>query len=144
MRLLTIGGATGLALAAVIAAAPAASAQPQEGLVNVNVEDVVLQVPIGVAANVCDLNVAVLAQLGPDEAAECDATVEQFPVAYQPDTPTGPQDGLVNVNVEDVVLQVPIGVAANVCDLDVAVLAELGPDDAADCDATIDQFPTAF
>ena len=43
------------------------------------------EVPIGVAANVCDLNVAVLAELGPDEAADCDATIDQFPTAFQDD-----------------------------------------------------------
>ncbi len=80
-------------LAAVLAAgtlsagavgAPGAVAQPrQEGLVNVNVSDVVLQVPIGVAANVCNVDIAVLAALEADEAAPCDATVEQFPTAFR-------------------------------------------------------------
>jgi hypothetical protein len=54
------------------------------------------------------------------------------------------QSGLVNVNVEDVTLLVPIGVAANVCNLDVAVLAELTDDEAAPCDATVEQFPRPF
>ena len=84
MRIRTLSTAAGLAVAAVLAAAPAASAQPrQEGLVNVNVEDVVLQVPIGVAANVCNLDVAVLAAIEDDEAAPCDATVEQFPRPFR-------------------------------------------------------------
>src|SRR4051794_41587556 len=34
------------------------------------------------------------------------------------------QDGLVNVNVENVTAQVPIGIAANVCDVNANVLAE--------------------
>jgi hypothetical protein len=37
-------------------------------LVNVNVEDVVIHVPIGVAANVCNRDVVVLAQISDDEA----------------------------------------------------------------------------
>lgn len=83
---------TAIVAAAVAAAAlalpgTASAAVQQEGLVNVALEDVTIQVPIGVAANVCDLNVAVLAELGPDEAAPCDATVEQFPRPFR--TPVG-------------------------------------------------------
>jgi len=74
--------ATTAALTVGAMAAPAYA--QQEGLVNVNVEDVVIQVPIGVAANVCNLDVAVLAELTDDEAAPCDATIEQFPRAFRP------------------------------------------------------------
>jgi hypothetical protein len=84
MRIRTLAAASGVALAGVLVLAPAASAQPrQQGLVNVDLGNVTLQVPIGVAANVCDVNVAVLAELGPDEAQPCDATVDQFPTAFQ-------------------------------------------------------------
>lgn len=84
MQVRTLAAAAALAVSTAVALAPAASAQPrQEGLVNVNVEDVVLQVPIGVAANVCNLDVAVLAEVADDEAAPCDATVEQFPRPFQ-------------------------------------------------------------
>ncbi len=70
--------------------APTAVAQPrQEGLVNVNVSDIVLQVPIGVAANVCNIDIAVLAALEADQAAPCDATVQQFPVAFRNGGPGG-------------------------------------------------------
>jgi hypothetical protein len=64
-----------------------------------------LQVPIGVAANICDVSVAVR------------------------------QEGLMNVSISDLDAQIPVAVAANVCDLDVAVLAELGTGAAAPCDA---------
>jgi hypothetical protein len=54
------------------------------GLVNVNVSDIDLgvianvQVPIGIAANVCGVQAAVLAQdFAQDGEAECDATVDQ-------------------------------------------------------------------
>jgi hypothetical protein len=83
------------AVALGMSAVPAA-AQRQEGLVNVNVSDVsvtleelitdnninvqvpvgaVVQVPIGIAANVCNVSAAVLAQQAAD-AAPCDATSE--------------------------------------------------------------------
>jgi hypothetical protein len=67
-----------------------ALAQRQEGLVNVNVSDirveladlidvqenqipVTVQVPIGVAANVCDVNANVLAEQARNGTANCDA-----------------------------------------------------------------------
>ncbi len=49
----------------------------QSGLVNVNIEDVVVQVPIGVAANLCDINAAVLvAEIQDTGSAECTATAD--------------------------------------------------------------------
>lgn len=84
---LGLTGALGMGLV------PSAHAQ-QAGLVNVNIEDVdvVLQdlidaqlviqnvaVPIGIAANVCDVNAAVLAnQIVEDGDAECTAKNNQF------------------------------------------------------------------
>jgi hypothetical protein len=58
-----------------------ASAQQQEGLVNVNVSDVDVgvianvQVPVGIAANVCGVAVNVLARQLPGDV-ECDADAE--------------------------------------------------------------------
>ncbi|HLM26308.1 MAG TPA: hypothetical protein VK304_05015 [Thermoleophilaceae bacterium] len=116
--------------------ASSASAQTnQQGLVNVAVEDVTVQVPISVAANICDVNVGVLARIQ-DEARQCEATADSAAStgASGPDGPVN-QDGLVNVLLDDVVVQVPVAIAANICDLNVAVLAEV-EDDAAACDAT--------
>lgn len=114
-----------------------ASAQPmQEGLVNVNVSDVTVQVPVGVAANVCDLTVAALAEVI-DDAGTCTAIATAD--AENRNSPGGApqQDGLVNVNISDVVVQVPVGIAANICDVSVAVLANL-VDDARACTAVAD------
>ncbi len=84
-----------LAASAALLSAPAV-AQQQSGLVNVNVSDIsvdlervisdnnlnvqvpvaaVVQVPIGIAANVCNVSAAVLAQQAAD-AAPCEATNE--------------------------------------------------------------------
>ncbi len=58
-------------------------------LVNITVfdvltnNDVVVQVPIGVAANVCVLDANVLAQQNADAPVDCDATVQQLPRAFQ-------------------------------------------------------------
>lgn len=74
-----------LAMAMLLAfsAAPAMAAK-QEGLVNVNVEDVVVQVPIGVAANVCGVNAAILAEQTVEDAPVCDAEATALPVAFRP------------------------------------------------------------
>ena len=58
-----------------------ASAQPQQGLVNVNIEDVNVVVPINAAANICgvDLDLLILA-LAPAETqqfTDCDARSNQ-------------------------------------------------------------------
>jgi hypothetical protein len=117
--------------------APSAMAQnTQEGLVNVAVEDVVVQAPIAVAANVCDVNVAVLAQFI-DDAAACEATAESTATRGPSNNAPTRQSGLVNVLVDDVLVQLPISVAANVCDVNVAVLARF-LDDAEACTATAD------
>lgn len=58
-------------------------------LVNIQVFDVlnnnevIVQVPIGVAANVCGVDANVLAQQNADAPVDCDATVQQLPRAFQ-------------------------------------------------------------
>lgn len=61
------------------------------GLINVNVTDVVtleevaVQVPIGVAANVCGLSVGVLAELAEQGPVDCtSSTTQDLPVAFRP------------------------------------------------------------
>jgi hypothetical protein len=110
----------------------------QEGLVNVNVEDNTILVPIAVAANVCDVTVAVLVTQLQDGPATCDALATSDATVTEPSNNGGPtrQNGLVNVNVEDLVVQVPIAAAANICDVDVVVLAtEILLNDATQCTA---------
>jgi hypothetical protein len=79
------------ALMAVGAAAPA-SAQPvvTGGLINVTLVDVLshdniaVQVPVGIAANVCDVNAAVLlAAVRDTGSARCDATSRAIAFAEQ-------------------------------------------------------------
>ena len=127
--------AAAIAASLCIAAAPA-SAQQQQGLVNVDLSDVTVQVPIAVAANICDVNVAVLVSDLRDDAAMCNATADAdaiTPAAGGGGGGAGPQEGLVNVIIEDVTVQVPVSVAANVFDLNVAILVNLLTDDSAAC-----------
>ncbi len=65
------------ALMVALTAMPALAAQ-QKGLVNVSIEDNVVQIPVGIAANICDVDVVVLAsQIADTGSASCDAAVNQ-------------------------------------------------------------------
>lgn len=125
-----------------LVAAPAAAQghQPlQDGLVNVYIDDTTVQVPIAVAANVCDVTVSVLSGLMVDDAAPCDADGNATADAPEGTAERDPrQRGLVNLTLTDTTVQIPIGVAANVCDVSAAVLANPVLDDAASCTALAD------
>ena len=126
-----------LAMSVVAMAIPAsASAQTQEGLVNVNISGNTVQVPIGIAANICDVNVAVLVDEFLDAAAPCrsDATGSAF-VTSSDGSEEPFQSGLINVNVSGNDVQIPIAAALNVCDVNVAVLVDLFDDASGECDA---------
>jgi hypothetical protein len=142
MRIKSIVAAlTATAFIGALLASPAAAQNQQRGLVNVAVEDVIVQVPVAVAANICDVNVAVLANVA-DDAAACEATADS--TATSGPNSNGPptrQEGLVNVLVSDVLVQVPVSVAANVCDVNVAILATV-LDQAHACTATADAAAT--
>ena len=135
-RTITTLAATGLCLGAF--AAPAVAQPPmQEGLVNLNISEVGVQIPIAVAANICDVNVAVLVSDLQDGEADCvaDSTSTSDITFESADGGPPRQQGLVNVNVSDVAVQVPVGVAANVCDVNVGVLVDTLLDAPANCDA---------
>jgi hypothetical protein len=114
------------------------SAQPnQTGLVNVAVVDNTVQIPIGVAANVCGVAVNVLSTATAVAPVDCTA------VAGATATSTGNggnggggnQTGLVNLYVADNTIQVPVAIAANICGVSANILAAgtlVGP---AECDA---------
>ena len=83
----TVGAAGALATGSLFLASPAQAAPvvvlPGGGLVDVtiidfadvNIEDVVVQLPVSIAANVCDVDVNVLAaDLADDGDANCTAT----------------------------------------------------------------------
>ena len=124
-----------------IAFAAPAQAQNQAGdsLVNVQLSDVNVLVPIGVAANLCDINANVLAAQERDGGAECDATATS---TATPGSGGGggnnARNSLVNVQIDDLTVAVPIAVAANICDVNVNVLAQQQRDGGAQCTATSD------
>ena len=120
----------------------AQAATQQDGLVNVNVENVTAQVPIGIAANVCDVNANVLAEQLRGAGAQCDADATTIASNGPGGGGSTQQSGLVNVNAEDIVVQVPVALAANICDVNVGVLSRQLRAGGATCDATADAIAT--
>jgi small secreted domain DUF320 len=121
--------------------AASASAQPeQNGLVNINISGNTVQVPIGIAANVCDVNVAILVDDFLDAAEPCRADATSTAEVFV-ETPDGGQQGpgfqtgLINLNISDNQVQIPLAAALNVCDVNVAVLVDIFDDAAAECEA---------
>src|SRR5215211_7509187 len=88
-----------------LVAAPASAQNQQQGLVNVAVEDVIVQVPVAVAANICDVNVAVLAQLA-DDAEACNATAD---AAAQPGSGPGGGNGNGGANGVFIPIDISLG-----------------------------------
>jgi hypothetical protein len=109
-----------------------------DSLVNVQVGDVTVLAPVALAANICDVNVNVLAQQIKD-GASCTATAESI-AEYNEQARGGGNragDTLVNVQIGDITLLLPIAIAANVCDVNVNVLARQLKD-GAECEAVAD------
>ena len=80
-----------VAVLMVVATAMPALAQPQNGLVNITLTDVLnnnqvnVQVPIGVAANLCGINANILAHQRPTGPVNCTgSTTQDLPVAFRP------------------------------------------------------------
>ena len=140
MKMFTRGLAGGVAALVLHRAASAPSPEPepvaQEGLVNLNLTGVTAQLPIDLAANLCDVTVDVLVSELDDGSSPCEASSNADAVVTTEDGGPVAQEGLVNVNVTDVVVQAPISVVANVCDVTVAVLVSRLQDGASPCDAT--------
>jgi hypothetical protein len=102
----------------------ATAAPQQRGLVNVALVDTTIQVPIAVAANICDLNVnALAAQLALGDVA-CGAGATATAADNDNHGASNVrQNGVVNISASDTTIQVPVGVAANLCDINVNLLA---------------------
>jgi hypothetical protein len=138
MTRLRMGIAAVFAALLLIGSASAAGAQParQEGLVNVYAEDVTVQIPIGIAANVCGVAVNLLVSDLQQGTVDCET--EGVAIAQSNGNGQGgpvQQSGLVNVALVDVTVQVPVAVAANICGVAVNVLAQNVEQGSVDCEA---------
>lgn len=122
-------------------AAPAVAAPNdtwQNGLVNVAISDTTVQVPVALAANICDTTVNVLATQLADGSAPCDAAADGTATRGDSGPNSTRQRGLVNIALTNTTIQVPIGVALNLCDTTVNALSLQVVDGAAECDAVAD------
>jgi hypothetical protein len=121
---------------AALAGSTTATAQNQKGLVNVAIVDNTVQIPIGVAANVCGVAVNVLAQNIANGDTTCDAVAGATATrGGGAGGGGGNQQGLINLYVADNTVQVPIGIAANICGVAANVLAQDATTGDATCDA---------
>jgi hypothetical protein len=128
-------------LAAVVTAfagsAPA-SAQNQSGLVNVAIVNNTVQIPIGVAANVCGVAVNVLASNILNGDTTCTAVsgaTATFGGGGGGGGGGGNQQGLINLFVANNTVQVPVGIAANICGVAANLLASNIVNGTATCNA---------
>ena len=124
------------ATAAAFAGTTTANAQNQSGLVNVAIVDNTVQIPIGIAANVCGVAVNVLASNILNGDTTCSA-VSGATATFGGGGGGGGgnQQGLINLYVANNTVQVPIGIAANVCGVAANVLAANVANGGATCDA---------
>lgn len=129
--------AAAAAIAALTVPVGSASAQDQDGLVNVLVTDTQIAVPVSVAANICDVNVGILADQVDTAQTACTSTADSE-ASHRGGNGGGnvSQDGLVNIAVTDTQIAVPVSVAANLCDINVGVLARQLKIGDTDCNAT--------
>ena len=104
------------------AAGTARAAPQQDGLVNLAVTNNVIQVPVGVAANICGVAANVLASGTSTSPVDCTATGMAGATATPRERGNTRQNGLVNVDLSDNTVQVPVGIAANVCGVTVNAL----------------------
>jgi hypothetical protein len=107
-------------------------------LVNVQVSDLTILVPISVAANICDTTVNVLANQIDGDAPVCTATADSAASPGNGGGGGGNRAGnsLVNVQLDDVFLAVPVGVALNLCDTSVNLLSTQVDTGMLTCDAS--------
>lgn len=105
-------------------AAPADAATRQNGLINVALTDTTVQVPVSVAANVCGVAVGVLSSALVQGPVDCSAIGgSDATVTDNGGNDNTRQQGLVNVAATDTTVQIPVGIAANVCGVAASVLA---------------------
>jgi len=112
-------------MAVCVAASPAAAQPQQQGLVNVAIVDNTVQIPVGIAATVCGVQVNILAAANAQSPVDCTAVSDATATSGGGGGGGGggSQTGLVNLYVADNTIQVPVGIAATICGVQANVLA---------------------
>ena len=102
--------------------AGSASAQ-QNGLVNVDLANNTVQVPVAVAADVCGVQANVIATGAFGGNALCSSASRSTATGGGGGGGSTQQQGLINVAITGNTVQVPIGVAADVCGVQANVIS---------------------
>jgi hypothetical protein len=123
LRRTTVAAAITSAVALGAAALPASAATQQSGLVNVALVGNTVQVPVAVAANICDVQANVIATNNFGGNALCTSASRSTASGGGGGGGNTSQQGLVNVAITGNTVQVPIGIAANVCGVQANVIA---------------------
>jgi hypothetical protein len=111
-------------IAAGVAALPAsAQTTQQSGLVNVALTGNTVQVPVAVAADICGVQANVIASNNFGGNAVCTSASHATATGGGGGGGTTTQQGLVNVALTGNTIQVPIGVAADVCGVQANIIA---------------------
>jgi hypothetical protein len=105
------------------AALPASAATQQSGLVNVALVGNTVQVPVGVAANICNVQANVIATNNFGGNDLCTSASRSTATGGGGGGGSTNQQGLVNVAITGNTVQVPIGIAANICNVQANVIA---------------------
>jgi hypothetical protein len=137
-RFAALVAAAVLPLAATAAYAHPGGNQAGDSLVNVQISDVTVLIPVGVAANLCDVNANVLAEQVRNGGADCTATADSIATPGHGNGGGGGNqagNSLVNVQLTNIDILVPIAIAANICDVNVNVLAQQLREGGATCEA---------
>jgi hypothetical protein len=107
-----------------VSALPAsAQTTQQSGLVNVALTGNTIQVPVAVAADVCGVQANVIASNNFGGNAICTSASRSTASGGGGGGGTTTQQGLVNVALTGNTIQVPVGVAADVCGVQANVIA---------------------
>jgi hypothetical protein len=114
----------------------AGNAQNQSGLVNVAVVNNTVQIPIGIAVNVCGVTVNLLSQATSTSPVNCTSVSGATAMSTgNSGGGGGNQQGLVNIYIANNTIQVPVGIAANICGVAANVLAQNTSTGSATCNA---------
>jgi hypothetical protein len=127
IKKLTGASMAGVALVMAMVAPVGAANQAGNSLVNVQISDVTIAVPIAIAANLCDINVNALATQADIGRTTCTATATSIATPGTGGNGGGGNqagDSLVNVQVSNLTVLLPVAIAANVCDVSVNILAQ--------------------
>ena len=124
LRRIFVAAVSSSVIAVGVSAVPAsAQTTQQRGLVNVALTGNTVQVPVAVAADICGVQANVIASNNFLGSTTCNSASRSTATGGGGGGGTTTQQGLINVALTGNQIQVPIGVAADVCGVQANVIA---------------------